>query len=357
MNKVMDDDDDLTVSTASTASTSSTEGEPDPTNQPIHKMPEEESIALLSLRRVFKDMEEASGTVAPRVLCESLGIPVFQQQDSQEFWKLLLPAMKLAALTDLYTGSYQDYIVALDGSGRERRREETFLDLSLDIHHGSVQAALRHQFKNPELLSKAEGNGWRPEKGLDKVDAHKGQLLLQRGLPSILQLHLKRFHFDWNTETTSKVNDQFKFPAVLDLADIVNECDGSSENLCYDLHAVVVHVGEFNSGHYYAYVRPDITSDVWYRFNDHVVTEVCYDDVIRDAYGGEDLSFLSVPDDDEAEDTSKRNFLYRICRTIFGFGNSDAADPYGFGGKCGNAYVLQYVRRCDEERMFSLNTK
>jgi ubiquitin carboxyl-terminal hydrolase 7 len=263
--------------------------------------------------------------------------------------------MKLTALTDLYTGSYQDYIVALDGSGRERRREETFLDLSVDIHHGSVQAALQHQFKYPELLSTAEGNGWRPEKGSDKVDAHKGQLLLQSGLPSILQLHLKRFHFDWNTETTSKLNDQFTFPAVLDLRDIVNDCNGSSENICYDLHAVIVHVGAFNSGHYYAYVRPDIAGDLWYRFNDHVVTEVCFDDVIRDAYGGENLSLISLPGDDE--DTSKGNFLYRLFRNVFGFGNSDAVDHYGFGGKTGNAYVLQYVRRCDEEKMFGLISK
>lgn len=55
------------------------------------------------------------------------------QQDSQEFWKLLLPAVGSETLSDLYKGTYVDYISALDGSGRERRKDELFLDLSLDV--------------------------------------------------------------------------------------------------------------------------------------------------------------------------------------------------------------------------------
>ena len=96
------------------------------------------SIGLQSLRAVFRDMLTAArnsvGVVAaPRVLCRNLGIPVFEQQDSQEFWKLLLPALESPQLMDLYQGCYEDYISAVDGSGRERRREEPFLDLSLDV--------------------------------------------------------------------------------------------------------------------------------------------------------------------------------------------------------------------------------
>ena len=95
--------------------------------------PEPESIAVQALRRVFHDMKTSSGPVAPRILCQTLGIPVMEQQDSQEFWKLLLPALNIPALTDLYQGSFEDFIKANDGSNRERRREEAFLDLSLDV--------------------------------------------------------------------------------------------------------------------------------------------------------------------------------------------------------------------------------
>lgn len=107
------------------------------------KTPDEEnasamSIGLQAMQRVFQQMETASmqdfaAPVAPRVLCQALGIRVMEQQDSQEFWKLLLPALQHPRLIDLYQGAYEDYITAVDGSGRERRREEPFLDLSLDV--------------------------------------------------------------------------------------------------------------------------------------------------------------------------------------------------------------------------------
>ena len=69
-------------------------------------------------------------------------------------------------------------------------------------------------FTEPEILRVSEGNGWRPSKGADKVDAFKGSSLKRDGLPSLLQLHLKRFKYDWETEETSKINDCCSFPVV-----------------------------------------------------------------------------------------------------------------------------------------------
>ena len=107
---------------------------------PTPAKPEKE--ALIALQEVFKEMVQAASKksmpVIPRSFCRRLGIPVLEQQDSQEFWKLLLPATGLEALTDLYKGSFEGYITALDGSGREKRREELFLDLSLDVTSRSV---------------------------------------------------------------------------------------------------------------------------------------------------------------------------------------------------------------------------
>ena len=95
------------------------------------------SDALRAMQGIITEMTQAADqrlpAVAPRSFCFRLGIPVMVQQDSQEFWKLLLPAMNKESLSNLYKGSFEDYIVALDGSGREKRREELFLDLSLDI--------------------------------------------------------------------------------------------------------------------------------------------------------------------------------------------------------------------------------
>lgn len=95
------------------------------------------SDALKAMQQLITEMTAAADknlpAVIPRSFCFRLGIPVMVQQDSQEFWKLLLPAINKEPLSDLYKGSFEDYIVALDGSGREKRREELFLDLSLDV--------------------------------------------------------------------------------------------------------------------------------------------------------------------------------------------------------------------------------
>jgi ubiquitin carboxyl-terminal hydrolase 7 len=299
------------------------------------------SPALLALRGLFADMKENSRSVAPSFFCKTLGIPVMQQQDTQEFWKLLLPALKLSALTDLYQGAYEDYIVALDESGRERRREEAFLDLSLDVTSGSVKSSLHELFGEPERLSVADGNGWRPEKGADKVDAHKGTLLRSQGLSPILQLHLKRFQFDWATEKTSKLNLPFSFPELLDLSsvcvDSARDAKGTDDDrFIYDLQAVIVHVGEFDSGHYYSYIRPDVETDDWYRFNDDVLQKVELKDVLSDSYGGP--LYL----DGKKNEKKGAGILARI-RSIF----LTNGPSYGFGGATSNAYVLQYVRRSD----------
>jgi ubiquitin carboxyl-terminal hydrolase 7 len=297
-----------------------------------------ESAALQALRVVFREMNQSTSPIVPSLLCSKLGINVYEQQDSQEFWKLLLPAINLPALTDLYQGAYIDYIVALDGSKREKRREEPFLDLSLDIQSvGSLDKAVALLFGEPELLSQAQGNGWRPEKEADKVDAHKGSKLQAQGLPSILQFHLKRFQFDWNTEKTTKLNDAFDFPLELDMASFCDDdslANGEQPLKLYDLQSVVVHAGVYGAGHYYAYVRPDVRSKNWYRFDDDKVEAVSWEEVKNDATNAACRTNHSrVPSE---------GFFAGLKRSLF---HNRASD--GYGGRASNAYVLQYVRRSD----------
>lgn len=102
------------------------------------------------------------------------------------------------------------------------------------------------------MLSEAEGNGWRPEKGTNKVDAHKGSSLITKGLPPVLQCHLKRFNYDWQTDTMAKLNSRFDFPEVLDLSALCGTKEGAAST--YDLQAVVIHMGQFGVGHYCEFV-------------------------------------------------------------------------------------------------------
>ena len=201
---------------------------------------------------------------------------------------------------------------------------------------------MQDMFGTPELLSEKEGNGWRPEKGQPKVDALKGSLLRVAGLPSLLQCHLKRFQYDWQTDVMSKVNNKFSFPKELDLTSVCTNVKPEEEASClYDLQAVVVHAGEYGSGHYYAYVRPDIRSDDWYRFNDDEVTKVSFQEVTNDSYGGQVVRKGS-------NGTKTSGLLTRV----FGRMNSGS---FGYGGRTSSAYMLQYVRRSDIPELYNEN--
>ena len=215
---------------------------------------------------------------------------------------------------------------------------------------------LKESFGTAELLSAAEGNGWRPEKDAEKVDALKGCLLRVQGLPSILQLHLKRFNYDWQTDQMSKINTQCSFPDELDLSTVCADIqNGEKSRACYALQSVVIHVGEFGSGHYYAYVRPDVLSDTWYRFNDHVVTQVSFDEVVADAYGGRNAKVESESGSSDNSNKAKSNRgrggLLRRLGSLFKPQN----DPFGYGGRTSNAYVVQYVRKTDISNLYLLD--
>lgn len=100
------------------------------------------------------------------------------------------------------------------------------------------------------------------------------------------------------------------------------------------LYLQVVHVGEYGSGHYYAYVRPDVQRNKWYRFDDHKVTEVDFKEVTADSFGGHS---------ERRKRVQKKGILARL----FGGNNS-----FGWGGPKSSAYMLQYVRRCDVPKLY-----
>ncbi len=59
----------------------------------------------------------------------------------------------------------------------------------------------------------------------------------------------------------------------------------SLNTLEYRLHAVMVHEGSVNSGHYWAYVF-DHARGVWLKFNDNTVNEATWDELQRESVGG-----------------------------------------------------------------------
>lgn len=120
---------------------------------------------------------------------------------------------------------------------------------------------------------------------------------------------------------------------VLDLSEACVEISKEDEpSTKYDLQSVVIHVGGFGSGHYYAYVRPDICSSTWYRFNDHQVTKVSLQEVLKDAYGG------------SSGESSSSSFLGRLLA---------GKNSFGWGGRESSAYMIQYVKREEIVKLYN----
>lgn len=53
----------------------------------------------------------------------------------------------------------------------------------------------------------------------------------------------------------------------------------------YHLHAICVHDGDADSGHYFIFIK-DHHNNIWRKFNDSNVTIVQYDEVLFDSLGG-----------------------------------------------------------------------
>lgn len=53
----------------------------------------------------------------------------------------------------------------------------------------------------------------------------------------------------------------------------------------YHLHAICVHDGNAQSGHYYTFIK-DRMHNKWWRFNDYRVTEASEEDVFKESNGG-----------------------------------------------------------------------
>ena len=57
----------------------------------------------------------------------------------------------------------------------------------------------------------------------------------------------------------------------------------------YKLHSLLIHDGYAGSGHYYAFVH-DIESDKWRKYSDLLISDIKFEDVMRDAVGGNALA-------------------------------------------------------------------
>ena len=128
------------------------------------------------------------------------------------------------------------------------------------------------------------------------VDAVKRACLKE--VPDNLIFNLKRFDYDIISGQRCKINDEFGFPEIIDMApytvEYLSNPEGTIPPDVFELTGVIVHAGTADSGHYYSFIRQRPSAkdmrQSWVGFNDAEVT--MFDPMgMRDScFGGMDLA-------------------------------------------------------------------
>jgi len=281
---------------------------------------------IQALQNVFYKLQTSDQPVNCRELMKSFGwdtMDAFTQHDAQELNRILCDRLEEqmkgspsdGSIKRLFEGEMENYIECIEVDYKSKRNE-TFYDIQLNIkgERGqelrNIEESLR-DFTTEETL---EGDNAYEAEGHGKQRAKKGIRFLT--FPPVLNLQLKRFHFDLEKMDMVKLNSRFEFHRKLDLSSFA---PGAGS---YLLYAVVVHSGDVNSGHYYAHIRPSLEQG-WFKFDDDTVTPCSEYAAVEDNYGGNDLAVY--------------NYFDRSPRALRGA--QPPARP-----RIHNAYMLVYIR-------------
>lgn len=147
------------------------------------------------------------------------------------------------------------------------QRDETFLDLSIDLEeHSSVTSCLR-KFSDEEML--CERNKFHCDQCGGLQEAEKRMKI--KKLPKVMALHLKRFKYTEDFTRLQKLFHRVVYPYHLRMFNTTDEAEDPDR--LYELYAVVVHIGgNAYHGHYVSVIKtPDRG---WLLFDDEMVEPV-----------------------------------------------------------------------------------
>ncbi|KAK2461527.1 hypothetical protein APHAL10511_005990 [Amanita phalloides] len=152
-------------------------------------------------------------------------------------------------------------------------RDESFLDLSIDIEKNSSVTACLRQFSASEMLS--QKNKFFCDSCCGLQEAEKRMKI--KKLPNVLALHLKRFKYQEDVQKYIKLTYRVAFPFELRL---FNTIDGAEDaDRLYNLYAIVVHIG--NGPHHGHYVSIIKTLGQWSVFDDDNVFPIPEQDISK----------------------------------------------------------------------------
>lgn len=189
------------------------------------------------------------------------------------------PAEK--ALPDLFVGKTKTYISCINVD-YESSRIEDFWDIQLNVRgNKTLDDSFRDYIQVETLDGENKYDAGGPH-GLQ--DAKKGVIF--ESFPPVLHLHLKRYEYDINRDAMMKINDRHEFPEEFDATPYLSSDADKSEPWTYRLYGVLVHSGDLNAGHYYAFLRPTKDGN-FFKFDDDKVIRSTTRETLEENYGGE----------------------------------------------------------------------
>lgn len=264
--------------------------------QAVYEIPTENDESMqnsaYTLQRLFYQLQTSEQAVGTNELTKSFGWEtrhIFEQQDVQELSRKLMERMEERmkgtkaenVLPEMFSGKIKTYISCINVD-YESSRIEDFWDIQLNV---TGLDNVLDSFKDYIQVEKMDGENQYFAGDQHKLqDANKGVIF--NSFPDVLHLQLKRFEYDIQRDMMMKINDRYEFPEIFDAAPYLTEDADKSEPWTYQLHGVLVHSGDLNAGHYYAFIKPE--KDGWfYKYDDDKVTRATLREVLEDSFGGE----------------------------------------------------------------------
>jgi ubiquitin carboxyl-terminal hydrolase 7 len=263
--------------------------------QAVYQIPTAEetnrSNTAYALQRLFYLLQTSPNAIGTTELTQAFGWDskqIFEQQDVQELSRVLMDKLDEnmkgteaeGALARMFVGKMKTYISCINVDYESSRVEE-FWDIQLNV---SGNKNLDDSFKDYVQVETMDGENKYFAEGFGLQDAKKGVIF--ESFPPVLHLQLKRFEYDFQRDAMMKVNDRYEFPEVWDAAPYLSESADRSEPWIYHLHGVLVHSGDLNAGHYYAFLKP--TKDGhYYKFDDDRVTRATLREALEENFGGD----------------------------------------------------------------------
>ena len=258
------------------------------------KCKEEEKNALYQIKKVFYSLKYLQANYYtpsdfPNNFDDEV-LNVHLQMDVDEFFGKILDKIENRLKNTknenlvkyFFQGRQNDNLTFQEGCSHHRTNIINFYSVQLQIKHKKNIYESLDTLTEGELMN-GDNTIFCPECNR-KFPAVKSQNF--KTLPRMLIFVLKRFDFDYETMRKVKINDYYEFPLELDMTKYMSENKSDPELNKYSLKSVVVHMGNCEEGHYYAFIKNK--DEQWYEFNDTQVTPFDIGFLKEEGFGGEE---------------------------------------------------------------------